>query len=1187
LECGVAEAEKVLAERLGFREEVDRANDRVKAMEGECAQFVERIAQQNQQLREAETTSASLQQKVAELGEKVEEQNGELLSLREYKAVHERFAEENRNLVAVKVDLFNCKQAIENLQSELLFGKQVEKNLEGEVLSLRSQLRESAVALQSVSDSKNELWDQLRQQKGVVDSLRGELGEREALVKLTETKCRFLEQRVKEAEREVKEREDRLHEAELRVAECGGEDPRLTIQTRMQEREVREYSLINRELQGQLSRALVEVRTLEKENGRLSEELKVMAESDVAVILQQGRDKDNQIMEMIKVTNERVDELGVARRELVESQQQVVQQQHRVGLLENRVAELLEKRREVGWMVAKFVEGGRRQLGVSEEQEGSLEELMMAYRKIEEQAGVIEAMEDSTGQSVSKHPLMKKKDMRISSLEQSLQSAQENWQFVERRNQRLAEEVVKQELAVEAKRSQVAKLDDEIAMLNSRNGELVFMVESLKGDSGEALEGKRQLEHQKELLKKEIDDLGQIHRVNALNLAVAQADLLIEQEKHRSMLGENQSLKEEVARLKEANMQLQEGLIDNTEGFFNKISELDDKVGELELMNARLETRNNEMQGVMEELRERGREQEAVAEGLRLKNEYLAKQNDKYSNMMGLPKDFVTKLTNYDDFIDKFNGLMEENVLKEQKVQSLENRLDRLLTKHPQLREESQGEEEKSHVSSDSDEHEAKKQTRFATAVDQKRPLFGEDESEGRLAEVSRRLERVESENKQLKHNLSFYLNPVKHTDAESGTHKGNFSNAQNTQSLMNELASKSRKIESFGLTMNRMHEDYRKLREHTNAVEEELKLKELELKGVREEQTPLHLQIAELRSAVEVKGMGEIKDVSEANVKLAQLLRDKDRHLREVLGQMEERVKAREQEVERLRALVGDSVKVKEELRRAREECGKLEAKLESARQSVTGQAELEGMRVIFIKLEGEVAELKQQLGAEKTLNAKQNTLLEAAETIARSREGDVKSLQASLASQKAIVDGLQQELTYYRKAIPIQEDLSDDAMLRKLQLKDNEIHRLKVTLQEQGKCLVEVQDQKRSLSEKEVQVKKLVAENNKLAAELVGKRKECEQLGKRVEDLATEQVIAKDRHQLVVGRLGKAVEALGLLEKSNQTLREQLREVVGLCNERNQETGDAIRNFDFEVQTLNQVVQDMKDRREGQKEH
>ena len=141
------------------------------------------------------------------------------------------------------------------------------------------------------------------------------------LNRLLEKKVDIDAEKIKELIAENNRFKSNISDLDNKLSEFTNEDPRTAIQTKIYENEIKNLVLANKQNLLEVSKLATETKNLEKENKKLREELKFMLDSDIAVILQQIKDKDDQIIQMVKLTNEKQKELSAITTKMYELEQ--------------------------------------------------------------------------------------------------------------------------------------------------------------------------------------------------------------------------------------------------------------------------------------------------------------------------------------------------------------------------------------------------------------------------------------------------------------------------------------------------------------------------------------------------------------------------------------------------------------------------------------------------------------------------------------------------------------------------------------------------------------------------------------------------------------------------------------------------------------------------------------------------
>ena len=992
-------------------------------------------------------------------------------------------------------------------------------------------------------------------------------------------------EKTKKESEEFKKMEAEIISLRDKVYEFTKLDPRLSIQTKIYENEIQKLVFINEQSQNQLSKINYQLKNTEKEKQALSQEINELLAGDVNELLQKLNEKELQIMEMVKMTNEKHEELLDIRGKTLQIEQANVKLLQKNSLLQENLKLLKENRQFVHDTNSKFFVNQRTECGVNREDEYTAAELHTLYKIINQLKDQINMLEKSSDPDIFKNPAYHKKVLDLELKEKEIKIKLDYILILEQKSDRMNSDLKKEEAIIQEKDLELEKSNDQILSLNSQIGQLNFTVCQLNNSLNNKNELLSQVNTKLGFISAEANDIKELNRISGLILNTTKSDLLVEQERNSFNAIATKEIRHELEILRNENSDLQETIITNTEEFFEKITEIQDTLDEAELANAQMATKNTNSANDMELLRRQLESENTKLESLNYKVEYLNKTNDKYARLLKLPADFAEKLTNYDDFIQRFNEIQDENALKQQELDQLQARLDAIIreTRHPHNRESKDDYLQESGFSEQTDQApRAVDARKFLTGVGRVVDLGRQGEADDkRTLSQARKIECLEAENKSLKQNLKNLMEKTYNLSENSSIKVKDFftSIPINPEDLKMEMASRNRKIESLHTTIARQSEDYKQLKEKVDKLQRKLSLKSEENRLIDMDRIALLESIQKLKENGHLQQIFNEPNLSAANLSIIKLLEEKEDYFKKIV----EIYSLNNQKLAQENATFSENdntIKMlKEQLKEAKEHCEKTELKFKSAlASSESAQSQTESMRPLFIQAQNELELITKSLKSETEKRAKFEN--EVGDFLAKQRilENQIEKLKDLLKSQREISKSLQEQIQNYKDQLENEVTDPNDKFYQKLDLKETEIHRLKNQLKEHVDCMPTIQTQKRNLADNEFELKKLASENNALNTEITNFKADNQRAKKEILELGTHSALVRDELQVLGANYEKQSANLGALEKGNRVLREHIKNLVISYQIKNTDNSMVISELFEETKLLKNILGNLR---------
>lgn len=1166
------EISKMMEEKAAVDEDLANTKadlDETEAALAEAQKQIEGLKKSGGEAEERATASAAmvatLQARVSQYLDQQREWQRELEELRKYKEVNEEAFGGSVDLVELRARSYELSQKAKKFED-------LNETLLADNTKLKGQVEKFAETVESMTALKIDQTRSLKEAQEIAELKTQERDAAKRELKEAQEKIANLTDQLKEERDEFEKIQKEVVALRDKLFDLTKLDPRLNVQTRAYETEIQSLVLANEQLQNQLSKQKALQKLTEKDLAAKKEELAILRALDVGVLEAKLAEKDFQIIEMVKMTNEQqlALEEAVSRRE--KTDQTNTQLAQRVHLLQETLRTLKDNKRLIEDTSSAFLVNLRNEFGVSKEDENTVNELKILYKKLEELRDQLALWTMSGNADVTKHPVVQRKLIELDTKEKELKIRAESAVAFEKKAERIMDDLKKTEEELRQTKTQLEAQRDLSSASMAKISELEFSLEQIRSIPTALREELRAKEQRLEILSGENSDLSELVRTQGVQLSTVRAELSIAQQRATASAKSEKEIREELQTLQLENIDLQEAIISNTENFLNKLNELQDNLDESEAQKGKGAAKIEALEAEVGVLTNKLEGETAKSDALNYRLDYMTKLNEKYSRLLKLPADFAEKLTNYDDFIERFNELQEENVLKQKQIESLEAQLDEVYRRNPRLQKEISGFDEaadSSLVSIDVKPAGIDPNRHHFMTTNERPSLMRQpstDATERRAVDLARRLEILEAENKSLRQNLNAYVAKTKNMSENSGIRIKDFmtSTIINQDDLKAELAARNRKIESLHQNAARILEDYRSVKETLDKTQARLKRRTEEYRKSDLERANLLSENQKLKEQLSLQGILKESDISAANLAVIRMLQDKEAAHKQVMAILQDNI-------ERLagdKAEAGDADQVirrlQLELKESREAVEKLEMKYETAAaSSKAAAAQLEAQRLILVKTQKDLEEALATIEAERE---KLRVAEEEASTQAmmqKTLQNLLDSANDQLDSQKAANEALREELALQREYEDEDDVDKNERLFQKLDQKEKEIHRLKSMLKEHGECTVTIQDQKRSLADNETELKALRLEKARLDSEVTSLDADRQKYQDEARANERRLVLLKDEVQVLGANLQKQTESAAILQKNNSSLREKIRDLVisfGTKNAEHKEIIDAL---------------------------
>lgn len=1127
------------------------------------------VTEKTKQIEQKDGLLSTLQNKLTKYNDEYKELFEEIGQLRKF---HETMTADasNKDIVDIKTDNFNLKQKIEEMKNQ-----QSKMNFENQ--EIRDKLSQYLSQIETLENEKHNLNKTISEMNVKITQFNLTIKSLEQKIQNWENQRTEYRKRIEEKDKFISDQAEQISSLQSKVEDLDNSDPKAELRLRKLEREKEKAITINQQLNDEIKKLMEQIKLLKEELNSAEDLIRELKVTDTGELRERVIDQTQQILQMIRLSNERQTEIEKLENEVEDLKSEKRQLEFQLEARDRKIEIYRNSSKTIEDNRSLYLQRCRERYNVSDEIKNTFQELQTIYEKLTEFDDRLALMENADEKTLINNPLIKKMQETLHNNSLEISAKTEMISSLNQRLEKVTFELGRNEVLLRSYVDKIEEKHEEIVHLNLRIGELTFTSNQLHKNIEALRNYNREAEAKVREVHRELDDALADKEDFDLKINLFEMDGKLYKEKIQNLLDQIARKDKEIEECKAENYELQEGMIMNTEEFFEKINQLRSERDEADLKYQEASNESLHKNSMIEELKKKISFAELEKKKLEEHNKELNVKVDEIQKMSKLSPAFVQKIQAYKTDEAAIEALQTENANLAAKVILLENQLNAAFDADPQINKIFNENNFQTTFSGLEKSEVHKPANLYGTTLADRRITKSNFNNayEDRLHVLRKKMDMLEIENQNLIKNLNNYIEKTKRESINNEPMRVKDFYTNNPQVMQNiklELLNRSRKIESLHLTINRMAEDYRILKEEANALEDRVHEKENQLRVIDNERIAYMEKYLHLKQKEKLGEIFKDENLNEANKKVLDLIKEKDDQYHKMFGIYQARIEGMIKIIDKHEECQHIIKEHKQEIKQLNEKIESMTHKLQAAKSQVKDSSEVyESLQEVHSSTLKELHSLQdthsntaKEVSKYKDLNAEwsqKNIVL----------EGMIEKVKSDLKEKTDRVNELDHMVNYLEKLINTKKQgselIENAAMI--IDAKEEKIYRLQLQLKKHDSCKITENKLKQQILESQLAIKKLETKIIDLEQEIekliIVNKTSTQELDERTTDL----VLAKESLQHTMAALKKHEQITDRVTKTNMELRLHIEQLMEHYTERESEHARVISEMqdDFKV--------------------